>query len=98
MRVAVAEIIQHWFVAVAAVDLLGEPNLAGAADLRLPEEAAKERAAYEAAGNRSVVMVPMVYNRETLGVLGIGTILATIEVMLDAQWPQLFLDLFKDVK
>ena len=33
-----------------------------------------------------------------LGVLGIGTILATIGVMLDAQWPQLFLDLFKDVK
>jgi hypothetical protein len=33
-----------------------------------------------------------------LGVLGIGTILATLGVMLDAQWPQLFLDLFKDVK
>jgi hypothetical protein len=33
-----------------------------------------------------------------LGVLGIGTILATLGVLLDAQWPQLFLDLFKDVK
>ena len=33
-----------------------------------------------------------------LGVLGVGTILATLGVMLDAQWPQLFLDLFKDVK
>ena len=33
-----------------------------------------------------------------LGVLGIGTILATLGVMLDAQWPQLFLDVFKDVK
>jgi hypothetical protein len=33
-----------------------------------------------------------------LGVLGIGTVLATLGVMLDAQWPQLFLDLFKDVK
>ena len=33
-----------------------------------------------------------------LGVLGIGTILATIGVMLDAQWPQLFLDVFRDSK
>ena len=33
-----------------------------------------------------------------LGVLGIGTILATLGVMLDAQWPQLFLDFFRDVK
>src|SRR5258705_8346955 len=31
MRVAVAEIVQHWCVAVAAVDLLGKPDLAGAA-------------------------------------------------------------------
>ena len=31
MRIAVAEIIQHGLVAVAAVDLLGEPDLAGAA-------------------------------------------------------------------
>jgi hypothetical protein len=33
-----------------------------------------------------------------LGVLGIGTILATLGVMFNAQWPQLFLDVFKDVK
>jgi len=33
-----------------------------------------------------------------LGVLGVGTILATLGVLLDAQWPQLFLDVFKDVK
>jgi len=33
-----------------------------------------------------------------LGVLGIGTVLATLGVIFDAQWPQLFLDLFKDVK
>lgn len=33
-----------------------------------------------------------------LGVLGIGTIVATLGVIFDAQWPQLFLDLFKDVK
>ncbi len=33
-----------------------------------------------------------------LGVLGIGTILATLGVLLDTQWPQLFLDVFKDVK
>jgi diguanylate cyclase (GGDEF)-like protein/PAS domain S-box-containing protein len=39
----------------------------------MPPEAAKERAAYEAAGNRSVVVIPMVYNRETLGVLGVGS-------------------------
>ena len=39
----------------------------------MPDEAAKERQAYEAAGNRSVVVVPMVYNRETLGVLGVGS-------------------------
>ncbi|MDQ6800806.1 MAG: EAL domain-containing protein [Acidobacteriota bacterium] len=39
----------------------------------MPDEAAKERQAYEAAGNRSVVVVPMVYNRETHGVLGVGS-------------------------
>ena len=33
-----------------------------------------------------------------LGVLGIGAVLATLGVMLDAQWPKLFLDFFKDVK
>ncbi len=33
-----------------------------------------------------------------LGVLGIGTILATLGVILDAQWPKLFLDFFRDVK
>ncbi len=33
-----------------------------------------------------------------LAVLGIGTILATLGVMLDAQWPKLFLDFFRDVK
>jgi hypothetical protein len=33
-----------------------------------------------------------------LGVLGIGTILATLGVALDAQWPKLFLDFFRDVK
>ena len=33
-----------------------------------------------------------------LAVLGVGTILATLGVLLDAQWPQLFLDVFKDVK
>ena len=33
-----------------------------------------------------------------LGVLVVGTMLATAGAMLDAQWPQLFLDVFKDVK
>ena len=33
-----------------------------------------------------------------LGVLGIGTILATLGVILDAQWPHFFLDIFKDTK
>jgi hypothetical protein len=33
-----------------------------------------------------------------LGVIGVGTLLATLGVILGAQWPQLFLDLFKDVK
>jgi hypothetical protein len=33
-----------------------------------------------------------------LGVLGIGTILATLGVMLDAQWTKFFLDFFRDVK
>lgn len=33
-----------------------------------------------------------------LGVLAVGTMLATAGAMLDAQWPQLFLDVFKDVK
>src|SRR5207244_5419824 len=39
----------------------------------MPPEAAQERKAYEAAGNHSVVIVPMVYNRATLGVLGVGS-------------------------
>jgi hypothetical protein len=33
-----------------------------------------------------------------LGVLGVGTILATLGVLFDAQWPKLFLDFFRDVK
>ena len=33
-----------------------------------------------------------------LGVLTVGTLLATAGAVLDAQWPQLFLDVFKDVK
>jgi len=33
-----------------------------------------------------------------LGVLGVGTILATLGVILDAQWPHFFLDIFKDTK
>jgi Domain of unknown function (DUF6754) len=33
-----------------------------------------------------------------LGVLTVGTLLATAGTVLDAQWPQLFLDVFKDVK
>jgi len=39
----------------------------------LPAEAAGEREAYLKAGNRSVIVVPMVYNRETVGVLGVGS-------------------------
>lgn len=33
-----------------------------------------------------------------LGVLAVGTLLATVGAVLDAQWPQLFLDVFKDAK
>ena len=33
-----------------------------------------------------------------LGVLIVGTLFATAGAVLDAQWPQLFLDVFKDVK
>jgi len=33
-----------------------------------------------------------------LGVLAVGTLLATAGAVLDAQWPHLFLDVFKDVK
>jgi hypothetical protein len=33
-----------------------------------------------------------------LCVLGIGTVMATLGVIFDAQWPKLFLDLFRDVK
>ena len=33
-----------------------------------------------------------------LGVLTVGTVLATAGAVLDVQWPQLFLDVFKDVK
>jgi hypothetical protein len=33
-----------------------------------------------------------------LSVIAIGTLLATVGVMTGAQWPQQFLDLFKDLK
>jgi hypothetical protein len=33
-----------------------------------------------------------------MSAIGIGTVLATLGVMLQAEWPQLFLDFFKDVK
>ncbi len=33
-----------------------------------------------------------------LSVIGLGTVLATIGVITHAEWPQLFLDLFKDLK
>ncbi len=33
-----------------------------------------------------------------LTVIGIGTLLATVGVVTGEQWPQLFLDLFKDLK
>jgi len=33
-----------------------------------------------------------------LGVLAVGTLLATAGAILDTQWPQVFLDIFKDVK
>ena len=39
----------------------------------LPPEAAIERRAYEEGGNRSIVVVPMVYNREIIGALGFGS-------------------------
>ncbi|HUJ14909.1 MAG TPA: EAL domain-containing protein [Thermoanaerobaculia bacterium] len=38
----------------------------------LPPEAASERRAYEEAGNRSVAVVPMIYNRQCIGALGFG--------------------------
>src|SRR5438067_566159 len=39
----------------------------------LPPEAAAEREAYERAGNRSIVVVPMVYNRAFIGALGVAS-------------------------
>jgi hypothetical protein len=33
-----------------------------------------------------------------LGVIGLGTLLATAGVLFDMQWPHLLLDLFRDVK
>ncbi|MEA2164631.1 MAG: hypothetical protein QOK37_2758 [Thermoanaerobaculia bacterium] len=39
----------------------------------LPDEAAAEKDAYERAGNRSVAFVPMVYNRDFLGALGVAS-------------------------
>jgi len=39
----------------------------------LPPEAVREREAYERAGNRSIVIVPMIYNRAFLGVLGVAS-------------------------
>jgi diguanylate cyclase (GGDEF)-like protein/PAS domain S-box-containing protein len=39
----------------------------------VPPEAAHEREAYERAGNRSVAVVPMIYNRAFLGALGVAS-------------------------
>ncbi len=39
----------------------------------LPAEAAAERAMYEQAGNASVVLISLLYNRVQLGVLGVGS-------------------------
>ena len=39
----------------------------------LPPDAAAERAMYERAGNRSVLAVPLLYNRVPVGVLGVGS-------------------------
>ena len=39
----------------------------------MPPEAAAERAMYEQAGNRSIVAVPLLYNRVPVGVLGVGS-------------------------
>ncbi len=33
-----------------------------------------------------------------LSVIAIGTLLATIGVLTESQWPQLFLDMFRDLK
>jgi hypothetical protein len=33
-----------------------------------------------------------------LGVLAVGIVLATVGVVTGAQWPQMFLDLFRDLK
>src|SRR5437763_15500138 len=38
----------------------------------LPPEAAAEREAFRRAGNHSIVVVPMIYNREFLGALGVA--------------------------
>ncbi|MBV8545512.1 MAG: GAF domain-containing protein, partial [Acidobacteria bacterium] len=42
----------------------------------LPAEAAAEREAFKRAGNHSIVVVPMIYNREFLGALGIASAVA----------------------
>ena len=39
----------------------------------LPPEAVAERALYERAGNRSIIAVPLLYNRVPVGVLGVGS-------------------------
>ena len=39
----------------------------------LPPEAAAERELYERAGNRSIIAVPLLYNRIPVGVLGVGS-------------------------
>ena len=39
----------------------------------LPPEAAAERELYERAGNRSILAVPLLYNRVPVGVLGVGS-------------------------
>ncbi len=39
----------------------------------LPPEAVEEREAFERAGNRSIVVVPMIYNRSFIGALGVAS-------------------------
>ncbi len=40
----------------------------------LPPEATRERQAYAIAGNQSIVIIPLVYNRAAVGALGVGSV------------------------
>jgi diguanylate cyclase (GGDEF)-like protein/PAS domain S-box-containing protein len=56
-----------------SIDRLTHGEFLRVRSAELPPEAAAERELYERAGNRTVLAVPLLYNRVPVGVLGVGS-------------------------